>query len=291
MLTQFIPIKRLIRLAAMSILITGLLACAQKQVQDEAADVVADSGELDKVESLTQEGLEFDDLALTEEMRAILTEEQLASFNDPQADLNLTDEQVAALDDTGMSFLSDLPEDVIASLPADQVDAIQPGNNSKLTDETVAIMEEVFMGGGDGSSLNLIAKGADAPEIELMDNFGKKRKLSEFRGKYVLVDFWGTWCQPCVEALPKLAKVYQQIDKSKIEFVGVCADCPDFKEFITEEKLSWVQLSDPDMTVSKEYGVDGFPTVFLIDPQGKVIDNSIWVESAEELLQLINKLD
>lgn len=120
--------------------------------------------------------------------------------------------------------------------------------------------------------------GEKAPAFTLKDLSGADRQLSDFKGKYVLVDFWGTWCAPCIEALPKIKKTYAKLDKSKFEVVGICVDCDGLKNFVKENELSWVQLEGDD-DVADAYLVKGFPTMFLIDPDGKVVGNDSTIPS------------
>jgi peroxiredoxin len=282
-----------IRIILVFIFITSLLACAQNPVDSNQGSITDSKEVANDIDSqarvFDESGYDqfgydksgydqygFDRSGIEREMRAIFTEEQIANFISQEADLNLTDEQVAALDKAGISFLQNMSPSIIEQLPADQVDAIKRGNNSKLSDETMALFE-------------MPDSGELAPEFELVDNFGKKHRLADFRGKYVLLDIWGTWCPPCVEALPKLADAYSRVDKSKVEFIGVCVNCPDFEEFIAEEKLSWVQLSEEGRGLSDAYGVSGYPAVLLIDPDGYIIENNLTLDSAEEIIELLNQ--
>ncbi len=137
-------------------------------------------------------------------------------------------------------------------------------------------------------------KGKQAPDFTLKDLSGKEHKLSDFRGKYVFLDFWGTWCEPCVALLPKIRKVYDQVDKSKIEFIGICVGCHDvdMKEFVKENGLSWLQLVDNDgigeIYVNEVYSINSFPTPLLIDPNGKVVEDGSSPERSKRFLNLMD---
>lgn len=144
-----------------------------------------------------------------------------------------------------------------------------------------------------GEPAGLLKTGTQAPDFTLKDINGKTHKLSDYRGKYVLIDFWGTWCPPCVKALPKIAKAYKQVDKSKIEFIGISVGSNNLSEFVKKNKLNWVQLEDTDHDNGPNvtYNVTAYPTMYLIGPDGKVVttskENNYALES--DLLGTLNK--
>lgn len=115
----------------------------------------------------------------------------------------------------------------------------------------------------------------DAPEIALKDLDGKVVKLSDFRGKWVVVDFWGSWCGWCIKGFPELKKTYQEY-KGKLEVLGV--DCQDpettWREAVARHQLPWVNVYNPGRgeEVLSAYGVQGFPTKVLVSPEGKIAD-------------------
>ncbi|UMB60835.1 TlpA family protein disulfide reductase [Lutibacter sp. A80] len=122
---------------------------------------------------------------------------------------------------------------------------------------------------------------------------GSEFDLKSLRGKYVLIDFWGTWCGPCVSEMPKVKK-YQEKYKDKLVIVGI--DSGDTKEriveFITSKGYNWTQLMShkgliADDFVSK-FNVNGFPTKFIIDPEGIIVGK--YVGGSEEAFQLLDEL-
>jgi thiol-disulfide isomerase/thioredoxin len=99
-------------------------------------------------------------------------------------------------------------------------------------------------------------------------------RLEDFKGKYVVLDFWGTWCGACRKGLPKMRKYYKKY-KSRIEFIGIA--CNDeqstWEKYIKDEELEWTQLlnNEQNNDLAKKYAVRSFPTKVLIDPRGKII--------------------
>ncbi len=124
--------------------------------------------------------------------------------------------------------------------------------------------------------------GKEAPDFSMPDITGKEVKLSSFRGKYVLVDFWASWCAPCRQENPNLVKAYQQFKDKNFTVLGVSLDRPGQKDkwikAINDDKLAWTNISDLQFwnsPVVALYGFDGIPFNVLVDPQGKVIGQAL----------------
>ena len=115
--------------------------------------------------------------------------------------------------------------------------------------------------------------GQEAPAFTLKDLEGKDFSLASLKGKYVLLDFWGSWCGWCIKGMPDLKKVYEKY-KTKLEIVGIdCGDTEEkWKQAVEEHQLPWINVrnaGDPDVTAM--YAVSGYPTKVLIDSEGKIL--------------------
>jgi peroxiredoxin len=279
-----------LKLLGYPLLILALISsCTENKVS------VPDGVETSTIEKLEIDGelVEIDsvlkDFGLPVEAKNILTHTQIVKHYQGQ-ELNLSDKQVEQLDKIGFSFLNSWNETYRNMFTPEQVKAIKRGNQVDFNEEQNAIIDKLVQDRVDEASGQFVKPDSIAPDFELVDNFGNKRKLTDFRGKYVLIDFWGTWCKPCIAELPHLKKAYAAIDKNKVEFVGVCSECPDFEAFLAEEKFDWVQLNDPAGEVSESYGVSEYPSMILIDPEGRVLETPYNGDALmSDKLETINK--
>lgn len=134
-----------------------------------------------------------------------------------------------------------------------------------------------------------IAPGKPAPDFKMKTIDGKEVTLSTFKGKYLLIDFWGTWCGWCIKGIPDMKKYYAQY-KDKIEFLGVC--CRDSEEKwragVAKYQLPWVNVCDEKSDLSTRYAVPGYPTKVLVDAEGKIVE--VFVGESPALYEKLDKL-
>jgi peroxiredoxin len=139
--------------------------------------------------------------------------------------------------------------------------------------------------------LKLVAMGATAPEFAQNDKDGKSVALSSFRGKYLLVDFWASWCGPCRRENPNVVKAFNQFKDKNFTILGVSLDQPTGREkwlkAIADDGLNWTQVSDLKFwnnEASTLYGVRAIPQNFLLDPNGKIIGKNLFGQALVDKL-------
>lgn len=121
-----------------------------------------------------------------------------------------------------------------------------------------------------------------APEFTLNDLSGKPLSLSSLRGKYVILDFWGSWCVWCIKGIPQMKEYYQKY-AGKFEILGI--DCNDteekWKAAVKKYELPWLHVYNTrDSKVLEQYEIQGFPTKIIVGPDGKVVKTIIGEDPA-----------
>ncbi len=138
-----------------------------------------------------------------------------------------------------------------------------------------------------------VAIGKHAPEIHQFTQDSSSLSLSSLKGKYVLIDFWASWCGPCRRENPNIVQAYQQFKDKGFTVLGVSYDSkkPNWKKAIEDDHLDWNQVSTLDgwaNSTSKEYGIKAIPSNVLVDKDGIIIAKNIFgkklIEKLEEVL-------
>lgn len=137
----------------------------------------------------------------------------------------------------------------------------------------------------------LLKPGTPAPDFQLKANDGKTLKFSEFaKGKYVVVDFWASWCPDCRKDLPEIIRLYNMFHKYGVEFLGVSfdTDIEKWTDYISKSGVPYPQVSElkrmNQSEVAKAYGVRWIPSIYLIGPDGKVLVSTVLSYKIEQKL-------
>lgn len=138
----------------------------------------------------------------------------------------------------------------------------------------------------------VIAAGHKAPDFILRDINGKPVKLSDYKGKYILLDFWASWCAPCRHEHPLMIELYKKYGADKLTFLSVSMDASSasWKQAVKTDGLVWTQLNDAESMngrVADVYGIKALPFNCIIDPNGQIIATKL---RGEDLSGFITKL-
>jgi thiol-disulfide isomerase/thioredoxin len=127
---------------------------------------------------------------------------------------------------------------------------------------------------GESKLMKVIPEGVVLPETEFSDG-RRPIKLSSYKGQYILVNFWATWCSPCVSEMPALDRLASKLQKKGVIVVGLSQDeggKTQVQPFLEKLNLTKMQiLYDPDKKAFRDYGLRGLPTTILVSPEGKII--------------------
>ncbi|WP_413669875.1 redoxin domain-containing protein [Mucilaginibacter sp. Mucisp86] len=228
--------------------------------------------------------------------RKTATPEQLAELNAEEKKIDDQDAQV------NKKFIQENPDSYVSlnalesyAYSADYVDIAPLFNNFspaiKATEGGKKFAERL-------PKLKAVALGAIAPEFAEADTAGKMVSLTSFRGKYVLIDFWASWCGPCRRENPNVVKAYNAYKGKNFTILGVSLDRPNAKDkwlaAIHKDGLTWNHVSDLKFWDSKAadlYAVRGIPQNFLLDPNGKIIGKNLRGEDLQnKLAELFGKI-
>jgi len=148
-----------------------------------------------------------------------------------------------------------------------------------------------------GQGPKVATVGERAPDFTLVDLKGKTWTLSELKGQVVFVNFWATWCPPCIEEMPSMQKLYTMLPQDKFKMLAILNnDNPAIaSSFATKFGITIPILNDRDNKVGPEYGLTGVPETFIVDKQGVVREKFIgparWDSpmSVQMLMKYINQ--
>jgi peroxiredoxin len=131
-----------------------------------------------------------------------------------------------------------------------------------------------------------------ADDFKLTDTTGKSHSLAAYKGQWVLVNFWATWCPPCLEEIPEFAEIYAAHKNKDLMVFGVAVDIEDKKqvfEFAEKQGMNYPLVLGDDKIAAQFGKINVLPTTFLYDPKGKKVLHRVGPLTRAELEKLIGK--
>jgi cytochrome c biogenesis protein CcmG, thiol:disulfide interchange protein DsbE len=119
----------------------------------------------------------------------------------------------------------------------------------------------------------IVVVGDSAPDFSVTTENGRTITPSNFGGKLLVLNFWATWCPPCIDELPSLIEFQRRFEKSGVVVLGVSVDKDEkaYRDFVSRAQLSFLTARDPDNKINADYGTFKFPETYIIDGRGKVL--------------------
>lgn len=183
---------------------------------------------------------------------------------------------------------SEAPVGVIHQLDYDGLMRVEQAMSPEVRNGRMKDLLDDYIGGvkkehdAEMAAAKKQASGKVAPDFTLNDLNGKPLSLSSLKGKYVVLDFWGSWCIWCIKGFPQMKEYYNKY-KGKFEVLGI--DCSDtqakWKEAVKKYQLPWKHVFCPrESNLLSQYGIQGFPTKILVGPDGKIVKTIVGEDPA-----------
>ncbi len=234
-----------------------------------------------------------------QKMQGQFMQAQMSGDTTTMASIRNTMDSIAhIITDQMKDFIKDHPKSIVSAIA---LQSIMPG----MGDSTVArlysgldtAVQNSMYGQGIGTKVASAKRtgiGQLAPDFTMDNPEGKPISLSSLRGKYVLIDFWASWCGPCRAENPNVVKTYNEYKDKNFTILGVSLDKDKdaWLKAIKDDHLNWHQVSDLkywDNSAAKLFGVQAIPANFLLDPSGKIIAKDLRGEALENELAKVLK--
>jgi len=204
-------------------------------------------------------------------------------------------EYVSEYDKLTASKIGDMLKNFVKTYPASYVSAYELSEQKSNIKDDKKVKEiydlltpgnqQSFAGTDVGEYLKGAAAsivGKQAPDFELSRPDGQPFQLSSLKGKYVILDFWASWCKPCIASIPEMRELYNKYKSDKFDICSISTD-KDRGAWILEvkkQRLPWTQVLDDQQVSLNKFNVEGIPTVYLIGPDGKIILKQLGLDAS-----------
>ena len=192
-----------------------------------------------------------------------------------------------------------MPSELDGDIPYKIGDVFNVKGHDYLIDSVTNWGDKIFIKYVDENTMPVgITEGYFMPKFEAKHLDNSVFELKQHPDKYILLDFWGTWCNPCIKLIPELKKINSEYPKDKFELVSVAFDSDPQKiiDFVEKENMNWVHLfvsqkQEDKNSLIEKLKITSYPSTILIDPEGKIIARNLDIDKLKELLnEKINAL-
>jgi cytochrome c biogenesis protein CcmG, thiol:disulfide interchange protein DsbE len=123
----------------------------------------------------------------------------------------------------------------------------------------------------------IVTVGDTAPDFKITTDNGRQITRTNFNGRLLVLNFWATWCQPCVEEIPSLDRFQRELASSQVVVLSISVDRNEkiYKSFLKRAGVSYLTARDPDGNISAEYGTFKYPETYIINSKGEVVEKFI----------------
>ena len=140
------------------------------------------------------------------------------------------------------------------------------------------------------SKKTFLEYGSNIPNIKLLNENDHIYNVSKLKGKWIFLDFWASWCAPCIKEFPELKRIYDNYKMRNFEIVGISIDKnkEQWLKSITDYYLNWINLNENEIDqrkITDKLNIKGIPTNFLINPEGKIILKNVTLKDLEDFLK------
>ncbi len=171
--------------------------------------------------------------------------------------------------------------------------------NSNKTDRLLVIAIGILLAAligviGDALREKVIGVGDTAPEFTIRTDGGLTVSRSNFGGRLLVLNFWATWCPPCLEEMPSLDEFQRRFKEDGVVVLGISVDEEEeaYRRFLERTKVSFLTARDPTASISSQYGTFRYPETYVIDQRGKVLQKiigpAVWTD--ERMISYIKSL-
>jgi peroxiredoxin len=234
--------------------------------------------------------------AAVTEMRGVITKIQAKLKDGKKTEADLAPE-IKELDALAAKYKTSAPDDAAQILMMESSLYGQVLENETKADELVAQVKKDFPNSKavaqmkrqeEAAKLSAgLKNGVVFPDFNEKDTAGKPLSIANYKGKVVLIDFWATWCGPCVAELPNVLQAYEKHHAAGFEIIGISldSDAQKLAKFVKEKNMPWQQYFDGKgwgNKLAQQYGVNSIPATYLLDREGKIIGKGLRGEKLEE---------